>query len=430
MIIASKGSHGLIQAQRSAGPTATARCRFCGTERAIVKLTWTTKGGECKDGCAAPQQPTPDPPTKAVSAPPAAPPPAKPPAAVTRDQSEKREKGWGAARYIQSLVAGKGDPESAARHAEKVLRDLQVAKALQANSGSGAGLLIPEVFASEIIELLQPRSVVRLMGATIVPMPGGNRTWPSVTSGAAASFMAEGDYISETSVTFGNLKLTGRKIGGFIPVSNSLIRFANPSADALIAQELVRAVARAENAELIRGTGTGAGPKGLRYLAPSANVITVNATVNLANIDADLGKADQALTAANVAMIKPGWLMAPRTATYLRALRGTGGAKAFPEMDQGLLKGYPFAITTQIPTDLAVTGTGESEVYLADFNDVVIGEGPIEVRVSATGTYRDATGNLISCFHADKSVIQVIRHVDIGMRHDSSVAVLSDVDWF
>jgi HK97 family phage major capsid protein len=161
-------------------------------------------------------------------------------------------------------------------------------------------------------------------------------------------------------------------------------------------------------------------------------VITVNATVNLANVTVDLGKLWLALRGANVRMANCGWLMAPRTENYLRNLRDGNGNKAFPEME-GMttprLQGYPVASTTQIPTNLAVTGSNESEIYFVDFNDAIIAEVPgMIIDASGEAAYHDGS-NVVAAFSLDQTVIRVIAQHDFGMRYDASVAVLSDVDW-
>ncbi len=128
-------------------------------------------------------------------------------------------------------------------------------------------------------------------------------------------------------------------------------------------------------------------------------------------------------------MTSPGWIMSPRSFIYLLGLRDTQGNKAFPEMASGTLKGYPFATTTAIPNNLAVTGTNESEIYFCDFADVLVCEVPgLLISVSSEAAYYDGSA-VVSAFSRDQTVIRVIAQHDLVMRHTESVAVLSDVDW-
>ena len=90
----------------------------------------------------------------------------------------------------------------------------------------------------------------------------------------------------------------------------------------------------------------------MRYWAAAANLIAANATINLQNVDLDLGKLMLALLNSNVMLDNPGWLFSPRTWNFLSTLRDGNGNKAFPEMERGLLKGFPYSTSTQIPSNL------------------------------------------------------------------------------
>jgi HK97 family phage major capsid protein len=281
-----------------------------------------------------------------------------------------------------------------------------------------------------LIEYLRPMSVIRSLNPTIIPLDNGTATVPKMTGGASATYIGENQNATKTEPTFGNLKLTERKLAALVPISNDLVRNAAPSAVTVVRDDLAAALAQKSDLEFIRGDGTGAGPKGLRYWCPSANQLTVNATVNLANVTTDLGELILALRNANVRMLRCGWIMAPRTENYLMTIRDGNGNYAFrTEMLAGTLWGYPYKVTTQIPVNLAVTGTSESEVYFADFTDVIVGEASdLILTVSDEAAYHDGS-NVVSAFSLDQTVIKAIERHDFGMRHDASVAVLTDVDW-
>lgn len=337
--------------------------------------------------------------------------------------------GLGLGRICRALAAGRGDPERAAHHAERVYGDEQVSRALLAGTGDAGGFLVPERFSTDLIDLLRPASVVRRMGAVNVPMGSGNITLPKLTAGSAASYIGESDHIGVTQPTFGQVKASAKKLAALVPISNDLLRFSSPAADQVVTRDLVRAIATAEDAAFLRGDGLGNGPKGLRYFAPAANILKVSATVNLANVDADLNKLLLALLAADCSMTTPGWIMSPRSYVYLLGLRDSNGFRAFPEMASGQLKGYPFATTTKVPNNLAVTGTNESEIYFCDFADVMIAEVPgLLISVSSEAAYYDGSA-VVSAFSRDQTVVRVIAQHDLVMRHTESIAVLSDVDW-
>jgi HK97 family phage major capsid protein len=344
----------------------------------------------------------------------------------------KHEPGMAFARMVRSIAAAKSEGSGmrgAAEFCEKTLRDPVVAKALAAGTGTGGGFLVPENYSSELIELLRAMSVVRASGARTVPLQNGNLSIPKITGGGSATYIGENTNIATTEQTFGLVKLSAKKLAAITPISNDLIRFASPSADALVRSDLLDALALAEDQHFLRGDGLGAGPKGLRYWAPAANRLLVNGTVNLANVTNDTSRLMLQLLNANVRLRNPGWITSPRVKMFLEDIRDGNGNKAFPEVASGSFRGYPMRVTTTVPINLAVTNTSESELYFVDFADVVIGDAPtMEIEVSNVAAYHDGA-NVVSAYSLDQTVIRVIMHNDLVVRHAESVAVAIDVDW-
>jgi HK97 family phage major capsid protein len=136
----------------------------------------------------------------------------------------------------------------------------------------------------------------------------------------------------------------------------------------------------------------------------------------LAQVDADLNKALFRLENANANMTSVGWVMNPRTFRFLASIRDGNGNKAYPELDNGFLKGYAVAFTTQIPANLTVgADSNGSELYLADFGDCFIGEDEgLVIDYSKEATYKDGQGNVISAFQRDQTLIRVIAKHDFG----------------
>lgn len=339
------------------------------------------------------------------------------------------DKGEMVARIIRVLAAARCNVRDAREIARNEWNDPLLARAMAASTGSAGGFLVPEQYSAELIELLRPSAVVRSLNPVTVPMPGGNITLPKLTGGGSASYVGENQNIAKTEAKVGQIRFSARKLAALVPISNDLIRFSSPQADAVVRDDLVAALAEREDLAFILDDGTQDAPKGMRYWAPSGNLVAANATVNLANVTADLGNLVLKLKGANVRMIRPGWIISPRTEQYLMTVRDGNGNYAFrDEMLQGRLWGWPFGVTSQIPENLG-GGSNESEVYLVDFADAVIAEVPgLIIDVSSEAAYFDGA-NVVAAFSLDQTVIRVIEQHDFGMRHDASVAVLTGVTW-
>ena len=272
--------------------------------------------------------------------------------------AKPRVDGQGFLDCVRSIGLFGRDRRGAADYAENTLHSPDVARALNASIGSSGGFAVPTILAEEFIEFLRPASVVRAAGPTILPMPKGNLSLPAVTGGASATWVGENSVIPATQQTIGSVKLIAKKLAALVPISNDLIRYANPQTDAVIRKDLVKSVSQAEDLAFIRGDGTSYTPKGMKNWA--ANTFTGTATLDIAHLTTDLGTMISYLLTANVPVtLETGhFFFSPRSYVFLKTLRNpTTGQYAFPEM-QGAdprLLGYKVSYTSQIPTNL---GTG------------------------------------------------------------------------
>lgn len=344
------------------------------------------------------------------------------------------EKGLQFARMFRALAAGGGIPYVAAQIAEKEWGESGLFANQNMGSGGAGGFLVEEAVASEVIELLRPASVVMSLSPQTVDMPSGNLTMNRLATGASASYIGEQTDAPATGVQFGQVKLSAKKLAALIPISNDLLRAASVAADRIVRDDLVVSLAQRMDLAFIRGSGTQFSPLGLRNqhigtAFATSHVLSVTGSATLADVTTNLGRLELALMNADVPMTRPGWLMAPRTMMFLQNLRDGNGNFAFPEVQLGQLRGKPFRITTQVPINLG-GGSNETELYLADFAHVVVGEHMgIEVAVSTEAAYRDAGSNLQAAFSRDETVMRAIAQHDIGLRHLPAVAILTGVTW-
>jgi len=349
-----------------------------------------------------------------------------------RHKTVELKPGQMAARLVRLIAAAKGNHEDAIRKARMPAWDDghtdMVIRALTAGIGAGGGFLIPEEYSAEVIELLRNRAVVRKLGARQIPMPGGNLTVPRLQGGASAQYVGEATANNASQESFGQIKLTEKKLMALVPVSNDLIKFASPQADQVVLDDMIAQMAVAEDAAFIRGSGTQFSPKGIRNWAVSGNV-NASAGTSLANVTTDIQTMLDGLETNNVRMIQPGWIFNPRSANYIMLLQATTGQFVFrDEMQDGKLMSHPFEKTNNVPANL---GSGsQTEIYLVDFADAVIGDVPgIEIEVSREAAYVDSTGTMQAAFSQDVTVIRTIERHDFALRHDVSAAITTGVSY-
>lgn len=337
---------------------------------------------------------------------------------------DKGVKGAVFSKITRALAVSKGVVPYAADFAAKTFGEQHPAtKALATGIGSAGGFLVPEQYSSDIIELLRAVALVRRAGARTLSMNGTTMV-PRINSGTAASYVGENSDIKSTGMTFGQIRLTSRKLAAVVPISNDLLRSPGPNADAIVLDDLLASMANAEDQSFLRGDGTGNAPKGILHWMNAGNS-QASAGATAANIETDVQFLIGSLINNNVRMINPCWMMPPRSKLKLEFLKdAVTNVLTFPEVsEKGQLKGYPIFTSNNIPINLG--GGSATEVYFVDMADVLIGEEMgVEVKVSEEASYNDGT-QLVSAFSQDQTVVRVITKHDICMRHDRSAAVIT-----
>lgn len=337
----------------------------------------------------------------------------------------KQYVGAGMTRLVMAVAAGAGNLQDAATFASEELNDPSVSMAISTAAASG-GVLIPQNLHSEVIELLRDRTIVRKLGARSIPLPNGNMALPRLAGGATASYTGEGKDAKTSEARFDDVKLTAKTMIAMVPLSNQLIGRAGFNVEQLVLHDILTAISVREDKAFLRDDGTGDTPIGMKPRATQWNRLLpwdASADVNMFTIDDYLDNVLLMAMDGNSNMIRCGWGMSNRTYMKLSGLRDGNGNKVYPEMASGMLKGYPIQRTSAIPRNLGAGGN-ESEIYFADFNDVVIGEdGNMKVSFSQEASYIDADGNLVSAFSRNQSLIRVVTEHDIGFRHPEGLVL-------
>jgi len=351
---------------------------------------------------------------------------------------EQEEPGIGFAQVTRALIVGKGDLHRAHQFAVKAWGErhpvaMDIGAALQTNDANSGGFLVPERYSAEIIDLLWPKTVIRRAArdnGNVVPLIGGTDNFPTVESGTSAYYIGEGQDITASEPTFGNIRFVEREMAALVPISNKLLRHASVNVDAMIRNMIVRSMAQTEDLAFLRGTGTGPGPRGIRYWVNAANILTANATVNLANIDTDIRRMELTLQEYDIPMTDVRIVMPPRVFTYLRDLRNPNGVTVWESLNAGTptWKGYRVEVTNNVPKNLG-GGGNETEIYMVDFASVVVADSyNIRIDASDTASYLQSA-TLVSAFSKNQTVIRALTGHDFGLTRTRAAAILTGVTW-
>lgn len=339
-------------------------------------------------------------------------------------KGETVEPGIRLARSAKLMIMAKNDVEKAASLATKFYSDdvhLQTnMKALAASVPSDGGFLIPEQYSEEVIPLLKNKAVFRSMGARPLPLQGGNLNIPRMLGGATSYYIGENQDTKASKSSFGNLRLSSKKLVTMVPISNDLIRSTSAEADRMIRDDMISSMALAEDYAAMYGKGTEYTPRGV-FHTDGIEKKKLGAAPDSDNLGDFVGT----LMSKNINWNNVGWIFNGRIWNKLYHLKTTTGAYLHrEELNAGRFLGFPYKVTNQIQS----TGTNlATDIFFGDFAEFIIGEEMgLEMMASTEATYQDG-GELVSAFSRDQTVIKVTAKHDFGVRHPEAFVVGTDI---
>ncbi len=354
-------------------------------------------------------------------------PPAAPVAAATPKDPE--HEGIEVGFMAHALINARGDRDRAAARLEQEGHSA-ISAALSGATESAGGVTLPRPQAQQVIGLLRPRVTVRASGARIHDMPAGELRNARQATPASAAYGAENAAIVESEPTFDKVEEKFRKLTSLVPIGNSLLRHSSASIAILVRDSIILEMGLKNDLAFLRFDGTGNLPKGLRQWALADHWQAAVAGNDPAVVEAAIRRIKSKVEDANVAMAAPGWIMRASAKNFLASLRWPNGFKVFPSIDDsGTLHGYPIRTTSQIPDNLGAGGD-ETEIYFADFAEIMIGDAmQISFGSSTEAAFVNQAGDTVSAFQNDLTLMRAIAEHDMAPMHDEAIAGLNGVGW-
>lgn len=320
----------------------------------------------------------------------------------------------------------------AVREAEKLYGSgAPQVRALQQSTFTAGGALIPENFVgAEFIEALRAESAFRRAGPRMVSLVNGSFTTPRLTGSTTVSYIgAEGDNLTTSEPTFGELKLVEKKVGVIVPFSNDLRRNAALDAIRVVQEDLVRTVAIDEDTQCFNGSGLVGLPKGIYNWVPAAQKANQTGT-SLANVRTDVRKMKNGLDSANVPYVRRAFFMHSRTMNYIGWDLVDGNSNfAFPSLQSagGASLGGDPVFRDNVLSIVGGGGANESQIFYVEMSECYLAESmDMEIQIFDNAAYSQS-GTIRAGINRDESVIRLIRKWDFGMRHTASAYIIEAV---
>ena len=294
-------------------------------------------------------------------------------------------KGTAFTRYVALLALSKGNIMQAEVLANNHFKDTpEVAQVLKTAVAAGsttdttwAGPLVQyNDMTSEFIELLRPQTILgRLDRVRRVPF---NIRIPRQTAGTSGTFVGEGSPSPVKKLDFDNITLPWAKASTIVVITAELAKLSNPSAEALVRQDLIDGLAQYLDKRLIDPAYPG-----VSNVSPASLTNGVTPTqstgATLAALDANVRTVMTTFADNELGLSSGVWVMSASMAIRLSMMRTNQDFKAFPELsvNGGTFYGLPVVVSNNVvgsgsPGDQYLVLIDQSNILLADDGQLMI----------------------------------------------------------
>jgi HK97 family phage major capsid protein len=248
----------------------------------------------------------------------------------------------------------------------------------RADTTGGAGLIGTQHMASQFIDVLRANTLLGRLGARFLPGLNGNLSMPKKTASASFGWMAEDADAPESDVNVGNVTMSGKHVGGVVPMTFELMRQSSPAIEQIVREDMLMGMALAIDHAGFNGTGADNQPLGI------LNTVGVQ-TVTLADTSTKIPSWSEVvameglLDDANALLGSLAYAFRPTVHSALKTAKKDAGSGRFI-IEGAECNGYKAHSSTQMPAGGSLFG---------NFADVLIGTwGMVELiptRNSKTG---------------------------------------------
>lgn len=289
----------------------------------------------------------------------------------------------------------------------------------QGTPATGAPLIPTIVRGDLLIDALRASLVLEQLGATFLTGLTGNVSIPRTSQGTSVGWFAENAPIPDTSLAFDGVLLTIKHVGAIAEYSRNMALNSTPDIDALMRNDLMRALAVEIERAALAGTGDGVQPRGI-ITTPGVKSLAMGKNLTWPGVLA----LPAAVGTANVPMGSPGFVGTAAIRAKAMATQSVPGvASPFIMTDADTMAGYRFVATNQVPVTPATTGSGAtpalSTLIFGAWENLVVGVW--DALDLTTNPWSD------SAYRKGNVQVRIIADLDVAVRHPEAFAFAADV---
>jgi len=370
--------------------------------------------------------------------------------------TDQLPKGIEFARFAMCLATAKGNTSQAFEIAKARFPDqTRIHEVLKSAVAAGtttdpawAGSLVQyQQFAGDFVEFLRPQTIIGRFGQGGIPslrrVPF-NVMIKGQTSGAQGYWVGQGKPKPLTKFDTDTQALRWAKVANIAVITEELARFSSPSAEALVRDELARAIIQRLDIDFIDPAKAQVVDVSPASVTNGAQAVASSGT-DAAAIETDVAVLFGYFIAANMNLAQGVWIMSATTALALTMIKNALGQRVYPEMNLtgGTFYGLPvivsqYAALDGSPGNAIVVLVSASDIWLADDDQVVIDVSrEASLEMSDTPTNSSASGSpeapvatsLVSLWQTNSIGIKAERFINWARRRTTAVAYLTGVNW-
>ena len=260
---------------------------------------------------------------------------------------------------------------------------------------------------------------------------------PAQTSGGSAYWVGEGKPKPLTKFDFQSITLDFTKIANIAVLTDELVRFSNPSAEALVRDNLAEAIIVQTDKDFVDPANAGSAGVKPASITNGVTAVAASGTTQAALL-ADLKKLFNTFLAANQNPATAALIMTPTLAYAIGNIQTPLGTLAFPNigMNGGELGGLPVIVSQNVPTVSAgsyIIMVDTRSLLLADDGQVTIDvsyEASLQMDDSPTNASNPiAATSVVSLWQTNSLGIRAERYINWVKARSTAVAYISGANY-
>lgn len=239
-------------------------------------------------------------------------------------------------------------------------------RALAPTATNGQELITGEYLPQEFVPALRPATALSKTGYRIIPSTGHSVSFAVVTQGSTAKMYDLDGNLEDGDLKFATKELKPRKAGVCVPIPYSLLLQARPEIDAIVSDDVVKALDELKDKMALVGTGENNEPIGIAKTVgvnnvPVSSIFTYEGVCGAEKLIRDSNDMSENLF----------WVMNSTNYTKFKTTLKDDVAGAEYLMEDGKINGYEAVINNALDDNTIILGNFD-ELVITPFDGIMI----------------------------------------------------------